>query len=95
MGFEWEASSSLSLKKGEVAHRRRLLTLKRCCLGPMSIVAIVSPLEVDLVGVETSELEGESEWAARGRWKLLNRRRGTMLTESSDSDGPDEKKLDS
>lgn len=41
-GFVCGESSRRSLKKVEHAQSRRLLTLKRFCLGPMSIVVVGS-----------------------------------------------------
>lgn len=38
MGRLWEGSWRRSLKKDAEAQRRRLLTLKRCCLGPIRTV---------------------------------------------------------
>jgi hypothetical protein len=40
--FVLDGSPKRSAKNGEVAHINRLLTLKRCCLGPISKIAIGS-----------------------------------------------------
>lgn len=76
MGFEWEGSSRRSRKKGELAQRSRLLTLKRFCLGPMRRMARGSRVGVG----------GPSSTVGRGgsaeRWKLLNLWIGTMVAVS-------------
>lgn len=84
--LELEGSPKRSAKKGEVAHNSRLLTLKRCCLGPISTVAIGSGEgcegEGEGIGEGTDFCEAlavKRLWLSLKRPKPEGLNRGTMI----------------